>query len=143
MFVALTTLFLTALLGCTHRPAPDMKGHWKPINRFAETTEAIPLQRTYEFSPFPTDKTLKAMLSRWAKDANMTLSYQHPDDFILHTPVAKIRTRDIEQAVSQLSRIYADQRVSVVVEGRQITVRLIESSGGGEAAADTAETAMK
>jgi hypothetical protein len=131
--------------GCATRPAPDFKGRWKSVNRYAETTEAIPLHQSYVFQPAPMDGTLKNMLTRWAKDSKMSLSYLHSSDFTLHAPVEQVNTYSLEQAASQLTSIYAGQRVSVAVEGKQIIVReagpsTAASSATGSAAAAGAGT---
>lgn len=126
-----------ALAACGTTPAPDYGGRWRAVNRFSETTEAIPLHQSYVFQASPMDGTLKKMLERWAKDSNMTLSYLHPSDFTLHAPVASIRTGSVQDAVSQLSAVYADQQLSVAAEGTQIVVRYAEpaavpAQGGSE-----------
>lgn len=121
--------------GCATRPAPDFSGRWKSVNRYAETTEAIPLHQSYVFQPAPMDGTLKNMLTRWAKDSKMSLSYLHSSDFTLHAPVGHVNTYSLEQAASQLTSIYAGQRVSIAVEGRQIIVR---EAGPSNAGASTA-----
>lgn len=119
---------MSGLLGsCATRPAPDIKGRWKAVNHYAETTEAIPLYRSYMFYPSPMDGTLKTMLTRWARDSKMSLSYLHPSDFTLHEPVAKIQTSNLQEAASQLSAIYAEQLVSITVIGNQIVVRASDS----------------
>jgi hypothetical protein len=121
--------------GCATRPAPDFKGRWKSVNRYAETTEAIPLHQAYVFQPAPMDGTLKNMLTRWAKDSKMSLSYLHSSDFTLHAPVEQVNTYSLEQAASLLTSIYAAQRVSVTVEGKQIIVREAGSSTASASAA--------
>ncbi|MGH8026102.1 MAG: hypothetical protein ACREO0_05165, partial [Pseudoxanthomonas sp.] len=92
---------VVALSGCATRPAPDFGGRWKAVNRYAETAQEIPLYQSYSFHASPMDGTLKNMLTRWAKDSKMTLSYLHPSDFTLYGPVAQIDTNDLQQAVSQ------------------------------------------
>ncbi len=114
---------MTVLAGCATRPAPDIRGRWKSVNRYAEATQAIPLYQSYVFQASPMDGTLKNMLSRWAKDSKMTLSYLHPSDFTLHAPVAQIQSNDLQQAVALLSSVYAEQRVSVTASNNQIVVR--------------------
>lgn len=111
------------MAGCATRPAPDIKGRWKAVNHYAETTEAIPLYQSYVFYSSPMDGTLKGMLTRWAKDSRMTLSYLHPSDFTLYAPVAEIRTSNLEQAISLLNADYAAQHVSINVDNKQIVVR--------------------
>lgn len=131
--IVIVAIILTA--GCATRPAPDFKGRWKSVNRYAETTEAIPLQQTYVFQPAPMDGTLKNMLTRWARDSKMSLSYLHPSDFTLHAPVEQVNTYSLEQAASLLTSIYAQQGVSVTVGGNQIVVRQAGAAGISPAAA--------
>lgn len=126
-------VFVAALMlaACATRPAPDFGGRWKTVNRFAETTQAIPLQDTYLFYASPMDGTLKKMLERWAKDSNMVLSYRHPMDYTLYSAVAEIRTPSLQEAVSQLNSAYADQQVSIGVSGEEIVVRIASGGEGG------------
>lgn len=119
--VALLAVLLLA--ACAARPAPDFRGRWQPVNRFADAPVAIALQQQYLFYASPMDRTLKGMLERWAADAKMALSYQHPSDFTLHAAVATIRTPELASAAAQLGEAYAAQGVSVAVEGNRIVVR--------------------
>lgn len=119
------------VVGCASRPAPDFGGRWKTVNRFAETTQAIPLQETYLFYASPMDGTLKKMLERWAKDSNMVLTYRHPMDYTLYAAVAEIRTPSLQEAVSQLNAAYAEQQVSIGVSGEEIVVRIASGGEGG------------
>jgi hypothetical protein len=127
------------LAACGTTPAPDYGGRWRAVNRFSETTEAIPLHQSYVFQASPMDGTLKKMLERWANDSNMTLSYLHPSDFTLHAPVASVHASDVKDAVSQLNAIYSAQQVSVAAEGTSIVVRYADAAaaatqGGSESA---------
>lgn len=115
-------LAMLALCGCATPSAADIEGRWRPLNRFADVPQAIPLQEAYVYQASPADGTLKAMLSRWARDARMTLSYEHPNDYTLHGPVGGIRTTNLEQAAATLSSAYADHGVAVRVERTQIVV---------------------
>jgi len=127
--VAAVFCLLTPLLaGCATRPAPDINGRWKPVNRYATTAEEIPLYESYVFHASPMDGTLKTMLTRWAKDSKMTLSYLHPSDFTLYGPVAQIHTNDLQRAVSELSAAYAGKQVSVTASDNQIVVRVAQVS---------------
>lgn len=128
--IALALLFA----GCASSPAPDFWGLWRPVNRYADQPVSIPLRQQYLFYASPLDGTLKTMLTRWAQDTSMTLSYQHPFDFTLHTVVSDIRTADIGTAAQQLSQAYASQQVLVTVEGNQLVVR---AHPAGSASADT------
>ena len=126
------------LAGCATRPAPDFGGRWKAVNRFSVAAEEIPLHQTYVFYPSPMDGTLKNMLTRWAKDSKVTLSYLHPSDFTLHAPVAQLRTSDLQVAVSQLTAAYAGQRISITASNSQIVVRQVESAQATTTSADGA-----
>ncbi|TWT17295.1 hypothetical protein FQY83_17185 [Luteimonas marina] len=119
VLLALATLLLCA---CATPDAADIGGRWRPVNRFAETPRVIPLQQAYVYQALPADATLKAMLARWAKDSRVDLSYQHPDDFTLHAPVARIRTTSLEQAAAALSSAYASYGVNVAAERTRIVV---------------------
>ena len=109
-------LLMAALVssGCAPR--------WKPVNRFTDEPREIPLQQAYVFQAMPLDRTLKAMLGRWAADTGMALAYQHPFDFTLHKPVAQIRTTRLADALLEVEAAYG-QRLILAVDGNTITVR--------------------
>jgi toxin co-regulated pilus biosynthesis protein Q len=134
--VALLAVLLAATAGCATKPAPEYGGRWKAVNRYAEEPREIPLYEAYVFYPSPMDGTLKAMLTRWARDSKMTLSYLHSSDFTLHSAVAQIHTNDLKEAVSQLTSAYAAQGVSVTTEGNQIVVRNATTATAAAAPAD-------
>lgn len=115
---------MVALVGLTAcaTTAPEYGGRWKPVNRYAELPQEIPLYEAYAFYPSPMDGTLKSMLERWARDSKMTLSYLHLSDFTLHSAVAGIHTNSLQEAVSQLTTAFAQQGVSITAEGNQIVV---------------------
>jgi hypothetical protein len=116
-------LLMFALSACATRSAPDFKGRWRAVNHYASSTEEIPLKKSYVFYATPMDATLKTMLSRWADDSKMGLSYLHSSDFTLYGPVAQIQTSDLQAAVSQLTAVYAAEQVSVTASDNQIIVR--------------------
>src|SRR5690606_12808108 len=58
-------LLVLMLGGCATRDAPDVGGRWQPVNRYADTTHAIPLRGAYVFRASPLDRTLRTLLSRW------------------------------------------------------------------------------
>ncbi len=125
-----------ALSACATPEAADLRGKWRPVSQFAEAPQAIPLHQSYLYQASPVDNTLKALLSRWARDSKVGLSYLHPNDYTLHAPVAQIRTYSLKQAVDALSAAYASQGVSVTLDGSQIVVR---RAGGSTAMATGAE----
>jgi hypothetical protein len=116
------------LAGCGAPPPKDFGGSWKPVNRFPASTTAIPLNQQYEFFASPMDGTLKTMLTRWAKDSGLTLSYRLVDDYTLTTQASQIHTLDIHVAVGQLNAIYVTQGVSITVSDRQIDVGVAAAS---------------
>ena len=122
-------LAVLSLAGCASH-APDISGRWRPVNHFSEAPQSIPLYQNYVFYPSPMDRTLKSMLTRWAKDSKRTLSYLHSSDFTLYRDVADIRTTDLEDAVSRLNSAYATEGVSITSDDRQIVVRAGTGSGG-------------
>jgi len=129
---------LLAIAGCATPEAADPRGKWRPLHQFADSPQAIPLQRAYVFQVFPSDQTLKALLTRWSSDAGLGLSYLHADDYTLHAPVAQLRTTGLQEAVSLLSAAYAPQGVQVTAEDAGIVVRPIgiepapPASGAGD-----------
>ncbi len=116
-------LSLLVLAACATRPAPGISGRWKAVNHYSAAPQEIPLHQAYVFYPSPLDVTLKTMLTRWAHDSHMTLSYEHPSDFTLYGPVAQLRTVNLQAAVETLSTLYAKQQVVVTVDGNAIVVR--------------------
>lgn len=114
---------ILALVACRTTPAPAFKGRWQPVNRFPATTQAIPIDPPYVFYASPMDGTLRQMLVRWAKDADMSLAYQHTADFTLHADAARIRTGNVPEALALLKTAYATQRLEIAVEDGRIVVR--------------------
>jgi hypothetical protein len=120
---------------CATTPAPGISGRWKPVNHYAESPQEIPLQQSYLFYASPMDRTLRTMLSRWAKDSKMTLEYTHPSDYTLYEPVAQIRTVDLHAAVGRLNALYGGQHLRITVEGDTIAVR--QADGAAERKPDS------
>lgn len=118
------------MAGCASH-APDIGGRWRPVNHFSEAPQSIPLYQDYVFYPSPMDRTLKTMLTRWAKDSRRTLSYLHSSDFTLYRDVADIRTTNLDEAVSRLNSAYAAKGISITSDDRQIVVRAGAGDGSG------------
>jgi hypothetical protein len=116
------TLSAFALAGCGTPAAKDFGGSWKSVNRFQSAPTEIPLERPYTYFASPMDGTLKTMLTRWSKDAGVTLVYKLPSDFTLYTPVSKIHTPNVHEAAAELNSIYAAEGVFVTATDRQIVV---------------------
>ncbi|MCD9098116.1 hypothetical protein LU699_12755 [Luteimonas fraxinea] len=108
----------------------------------ADAPQAIPLNQVYVFQASPADGTLKSMLTRWARDQRMTLSYLHPNDYTLYGPVGSIRTPSLVEAASALNAAYASQHLVVGVDRQTIVVSLatqrddsLPATSGGETSA--------
>jgi hypothetical protein len=117
------TLSTLVLAGCGTPAAKDFGGSWKSVNRFQSEPTEIPLERPYTYFASPMDGTLKTMLTRWSKDAGVTLVYQLPSDYTLYTPVAKIHTSNVHEAAAELNSIYVVEGVFVTATDRQIVVQ--------------------
>lgn len=111
------------MVACATRPAPDFRGRWKPLNQFADTPVALPLSQAYVYSASPMDRTLKSLLTRWARASKHTLSYLHSSDFTLYGPVQDLQTTNLEQAISALNAAYAPYGATLSLEAGQIIVR--------------------
>ena len=132
---------LAIVAGCATQPAPGISGRWKPVNRFDAAPAAIPLHPAYEFYASPLDRTLKAMLARWALDSKMTLTYEDASDFTLYAPVADIRSSDLHVATASLTRLYAAEHIAITVENNSIVVRpTLPPASAGKAGAMQAPT---
>lgn len=126
-------MLAAALTGCG-APAPrDFGGRWHAVNRFDVSPRSIPLQRPYEYFASPLDGTLKVMLTRWARDAGMTLVYLWPEDYTLTTSASGVHDRDLEAAVARLQGIYAPQGISITAAAREIRVTPAAQPGAGDA----------
>jgi hypothetical protein len=126
------------LAGCATKPAPDFGGRWKPVNRFANTTQEIPLYSSYVYQASPMDGTLKSMLERWAKDSGMTLDYRLSSDYTLYGAVSSISTTNPQQAMIDVSAAYSGQGVSVSIVGNQIVVQSASATTASAPRADAA-----
>ena len=116
----LSCLILSA---CAAPPAPGISGGWQPLNGYTDSVREIPLVRPYYFQALPIDVTVKGLLERWSKEANLPLVYEHPSDFTLQTNVARIQEPNIEDAVRALNKIYEAQHLTVqAVSGRGLVV---------------------
>jgi hypothetical protein len=135
--ISLLLLTAAALTGCATPSAPDVTGRWRPANRFSEAPQEIPLYKTYIYYASPLDATLKNTLTRWAKDNNMELSYQHPSDYTLYSQVAQVNTTSLSDAIAQLNAAYAAQQVTITQEQNQIVVKLTQTAVSSDPASAT------
>ena len=124
----LVVVLSLAAVACATKPAPNFKGRWQPINNLGDAPVELPLQEAHLYTASPLDRTLKSMLTRWARESRMTMSYLHGSDFTLYKPVADIRTASLQHAVSQLNAAYAAQGLVISVDASQITVRAAQTA---------------
>lgn len=117
-----------AVVACATKPAPNFKGRWQPVNNLGDAPVELPLHEAHLYTASPLDRTLKSMLTRWARESRMTLSYLNGSDFTLYKPVADIRTASLQQAVSQLNAAYSAQGVVISADASQITVRAAQTT---------------
>lgn len=120
---AIAMAAMIALAGCSTPALRDYGGRWKPVNRFPASTTEIPLASAYVFYASPLDGTLKALLTRWARDTGLQLNFRLGADYTLVAPVATIRTGDLRQAAAELSAVYAAQGISITTEPGQLVVQ--------------------
>ena len=132
---------VASLVGCATPSAPDPRGKWMPVNRMSDAPQAIPLNQVYVFQATPADGTLKTMLTRWARDSQMTLSYLHPNDYTLYGPVGGIRTPSLAEAAAALTSAYSSENVVVVVDRSTIVVSVATQRDEARADVDGAEVA--
>lgn len=121
-------LFAAVLAACGTTPAPNFRGRWQAVNAMDAVPRELPLHQAYIYSASPMDRTLKGMLTRWARDSRMTLSYLHGSDFTLHQPVAAINSQSLQQAIAGLNAAYAAQHIVIDADKGQITVRAAADS---------------
>lgn len=120
--IVLPLVLALAASACQTQPPPEFHGRWRPVNKLPESTQAIPLNPTYVFYATPVDGTLKALLTRWARDSGRQLRYGIGSDYVLHAPVAQLRASTVDEAVGQLSNIYAAQGIAITASTGAISV---------------------
>nr|WP_255494836.1 toxin co-regulated pilus biosynthesis Q family protein [Luteibacter sp. Sphag1AF] len=107
---------------CSGPSARDIGGRWRPVNHFDKSIQEIPLSSAYVYYAAPTDSTLKTLLTRWANDTGLPLTYGLPSDFTIPAAASTLRTTDRNDAAVQISGVYAAQYVAVSINHDSITV---------------------
>lgn len=126
----LLVVLLPVLAGCGTTPAREYGGRWKPVNRFAEQPQEIPLYTAYVFQASPLDRTLRTMLQRWAADNGLRLDYRLQSDYTLHRQAASVQATDLAQAAQALSLAYQQQGVQVRVQDGVVVAEPASASAG-------------
>lgn len=127
LFIALVAA--TVLSGCGTTPAKEFGGRWKAVNHFTDQPQELPLFTAYVYQASPLDRTLKAMLQRWADDNGYRLDYRLQSDYTLHQQVAKVSAVDLQQAVHAVTQAYAAQGVQLRVEGSALIAEAVNTAG--------------
>lgn len=125
----LSVLFLLLLLltACNSnklpKKAPDYTTGWQPVNVYEQGVQVLPVKKQTLFRVSPLDAGLRDLLTRWAREAGGSLSYQNDSDLSLPWAVAQINALNINDAVSQVNAAYRAYGISVMLsEGNQIVV---------------------
>lgn len=100
----------------THR-APSFHGaNWKPIHKYSDSVNKIPLRVTHVYAAQAADATLRTLLRRWASESGIQLIYSANHDFSLPKEVASIKTASLMRAVAQLGKVYRTHGVEVFLD---------------------------
>lgn len=124
---------LVTLAACGTPSPRDFGGAWKPINRFDAQATEIPLDLPYTYFAAPMDRTLKAMMARWAADTGMVLDYQLHSDFTLVRELASLRTAELGEALNRLTAAYAPQGLQMRRVGDRLVVVALPPGEAGPA----------
>ncbi len=124
VLIAVMALVVCTLAACGTKPAPDFRGRWKAVNEVDAAPRAIPLQPVQRFLVLPSDRTLKGVVDRWAKESGRRSAYRASTDFSLHIDAAKVSASNLDTAVAQLSAAYAAQGIRIDVQPTSIVVSL-------------------
>lgn len=125
----LSLLSVVLLAGCGTTPAREYGGRWKPVNRFAEQPQEIPLYTAYVFQPSPLDRTLRSMLLRWTADTGIRLEYRLQSDYTLHRQAAEVQAADLGLAAEALSQAYRQQGVRIRLQGGVLIAEAVQAAG--------------
>lgn len=129
---AVVMVMLVAACGTT--PAPDFRGRWKDVNAIDAEPRPIPLRPLQTFVVLPSDRTLKDVVERWARESRRRVAYRAPMNFTVHLDAAKVTASSLDAALAQLESAYAAQAIDLELQGDVIVV-----AGGQPAGAPTAD----
>ncbi|UTG73756.1 hypothetical protein KCG55_09755 [Neisseria subflava] len=117
----LRTLLLSAsvgalMAGCANQSAPDFPSSWKPLNELPDQVTEIPLVKPHVYQVTRLDTTVKGLLERWGEEAKMPVVYDYTLDFTLYKKVSTIRNTELDNALSELSKLYEDKGMVFYVQ---------------------------
>jgi hypothetical protein len=122
---------LSLLAACGTRPAPDFRGRWREVNTIDPEPRAIPLRPLHTFVVLPSDRTLRDVLDRWAKESNRRVTYRASMNYSVHLQAARVTAASLDAALAGLASAYAAQDIAIVLQGDAIVVT---SRGGAPVA---------
>lgn len=82
---------------------------WKPLNELPDQVTEIPLVKPHVYQVTQLDTTVKGLLERWGEEANMPVVYDYTLDFTLYKKVSTVRNINLDNALSELSKLYEDK----------------------------------
>lgn len=117
---ALVVLLLATACGTT--PAPDFRGKWREVNAIDAQPRAIPLRPLQRFNVLPSDRSLKDVLERWARESGRRVSYRAAMNYSVHLDATKVTATGLGGALEQLQRTYSAQAIGLKLQGGLIIV---------------------
>lgn len=117
---ALVLMFLAT--GCGTTPAPDFRGSWREVNAIDPEPRAIPLRPVQYFNVLPSDRTLKDVVERWARESRLRVAYRAAMNYSVHLEATKVTATSLDSALEQLQRSYAGQGIGLQLQGTLIVV---------------------
>lgn len=103
--------------------ASDVKvaGNWRPVNVLDAAPRAIEQAPEVQFIATPIDRSLRSLLTRWAREGNLALEFKIDTDYSLSAKAASIRAGSIHAALEALNQAYADSGVQIGLSSGVIT----------------------
>lgn len=101
--------FLTACASSSS--APDFPHAWRPLNDLPDQVVEIPLTKQHVYQVTQLDTTVKGLLERWGEEAKIPVVYDHSSDFTLFKGTKKIQALSLQEALSELTEMYADHNI--------------------------------
>lgn len=121
--VAPCALVLASVLtACGTTPAPDFRGRWKAVNQIDAEPRPIPLRALHTFAVVPSDRTLKDVLERWARESHRRVAYRAPLNFSVHLEATKVTAASLDGALAQLESAYSAYGIELLMQGDLIVV---------------------
>lgn len=115
VLISLVAGLTLSACGAYNKP-PFHGADWKPVHRYSDTVNKIPIKKPQLYIVRAADSTLRSLLRRWAMESGAELVYVVDDDFSLPKAAAPIRTASLVAAVGQLHNVYRDHGIAVSLD---------------------------